>query len=102
MEQILSIPGDATHSKHAFFNTSGISCKNCHRITRDGPDVGPELTTIGKQYDRVQLLESILEPSKRIDPKYVTYLVETKAGGILTGLLIEQSAEGDRAQGRSK
>ena len=33
------------------------------------------------------MLESILEPSKLIDPKYVTYLVETKDGRVLSGLL---------------
>lgn len=51
-----------------------------------------KLTTIGKKYNRAQLLESILEPSKLIDPKYVTHLVETKDGQVLSGLLIERNA----------
>ena len=60
---------------------------NCHRIAGVGSTLGPDLSEIGKKYTRAQILESILEPSKFIDPKYVTYLVETTDGKVLTGLL---------------
>ncbi len=89
-EQILSLPGDPARGQRVFFETSGVSCKNCHRIRKDGKEVGPELTTIGKRLSRVQLLESILEPSKAIDPKFVTYLAETDDGRTLTGLLLNK------------
>ena len=55
--------------------------------------MGPELTLIGKKFNRLQLLESILEPSKVIDPKYVTYTIETKQGKLHSGLVIEKSGE---------
>lgn len=87
-EQILSLTGDALRGKQVFFETSGVSCKNCHRIQKEGKEIGPELTAIGKKYSRVQLLESMLEPSKLIDPKYVTYLAETDDGRLLNGLLV--------------
>ena len=45
------------------------------------------MTTIGKKLSRGQLLESIVEPSKRVDPQFVTYLAETTDGRLLTGLL---------------
>ena len=89
-EQILSLPGDADRGKRVFFETSGVSCKNCHRIQKEGKEIGPELTTIGKKYSRAQLLESILEPSKLIDPKYVTYLAELDDGRLVTGLLLKK------------
>jgi len=89
-EQILSLPGDARRGKLVFFETSGVSCKNCHRIQKEGKEIGPELTTIGKKYTRAQLLESILEPSKLIDPKYVTYLAELDDGRLVTGLLLKK------------
>jgi putative heme-binding domain-containing protein len=92
-DQILSLSGDSTRGRNVFFNTSGVACKNCHRINKDGKEVGPELTTIGKKLSPVQLLENILEPSKRIDPKYVTYLVETTNGRLFTGLLVEKTDE---------
>jgi putative heme-binding domain-containing protein len=91
-EQILSLQGDPAQGKQIFFDTSGVSCKNCHRIQNDGTEVGPELTRIGNKLTRAQLLESILEPSKLVDPKYVTYLAETDDGRILTGLLVTNDA----------
>lgn len=89
-DQILSLPGDPARGKHVFFGMAGVSCKNCHRVQSDGKEVGPDLTTIGKKLTRAQLLESVLEPSKLIDPKYVTYLAETDDGRILTGLLLKK------------
>ena len=91
--QILSLAGDASRGKQVFFATAGVQCKNCHRIDKEGKEVGPDLTAISKKYDRAQLLESILEPSKRIDPKYVTYLAETNQGRLLTGLLVAKDAQ---------
>jgi len=92
-EQILKLAGDAARGKQIFFNTAGVQCKNCHRVRNEGKEVGPELTAIAKKKNREQLLESILEPSKRIDPKYVTYLVETTRGRLLTGLLVKKDAK---------
>src|SRR5206468_2279785 len=88
--QILSLSGDPARGRHVFFETTGVSCKNCHRIQKEGTEVGPDLTAIGKKLTPAQLLESILEPSKLIEPKYVTYLVETDEGRLLTGLLVHK------------
>jgi putative heme-binding domain-containing protein len=91
--QILAIPGDAARGKEIFLRTAGVSCGNCHRVGNEGTELGPELTLIGKKYDRPALLESILEPSKVIDPKYITYLIETRDGRVLSGLLVERNDE---------
>ena len=85
--QILSLVGDASKGRKLFFETASVNCKNCHRVQKDGKEIGPELTGIGKKLTKEQLLESLLEPSKRIDPKYVTYLAETIDGRLQTGLL---------------
>ncbi|MEX2286396.1 MAG: PQQ-dependent sugar dehydrogenase [Planctomycetaceae bacterium] len=90
-EQLLSIAGDVARGRQTFFNTSGIVCKNCHRIGKEGKQVGPELTEVGKKNDRAKLLESMLEPSKVIDPKFAAWVVETKDGLVHTGLLVERT-----------
>lgn len=89
-EQILSLSGDSARGQRVFFENAAVSCKNCHRIQKEGKEVGPELTTIGKKLTRAQLLESMLEPSKLIDPKYVTYVAELDDGRLLTGLLVSK------------
>ena len=70
-----------------------MQCKNCHRIGGQGTEIGPELTQIGKKYNQAQILEAIIEPSKAIDTKFATYLVETKRGKVHTGLLVKRDAE---------
>lgn len=89
--QILSLVGDSQRGEKLFHATAGVTCVNCHRVDQAGKEVGPDLTTIGKKLNRAQLLESILEPSKTVDPKYATWIVETDDGRVLTGILIEKT-----------
>ena len=51
----------------------------------------PDLTQVATRLSRPLILESLLEPSKTIDPKYLTYTAETAAGMLVTGLLIEKN-----------
>jgi putative heme-binding domain-containing protein len=86
-EQILKLTGNAQRGKELFFKSAGLQCASCHRIAGVGSTLGPDLSEIGKKYTKAQILESILEPSKFIDPKYVAYLVETSDGKVFTGML---------------
>jgi uncharacterized repeat protein (TIGR03806 family) len=88
---LLAKPGDAERGRELFFNTEGVQCRTCHKIDQTGGDLGPELRDIARKSSRAEILESILEPSKRIDPKFVSYLVETAQGRVFTGLLVSRS-----------
>jgi putative heme-binding domain-containing protein len=90
-KRILAIVGDRRRGKRLFETTSGVQCRNCHRIGTIGQQVGPDLSLIGKKYKRFQILENLLEPSKQIDEKFITYLVETTDGRVITGLLVEKN-----------
>jgi putative heme-binding domain-containing protein len=92
-EQILALKGDAGRGRDLFFKSAGLQCISCHRIAGQGSTLGPDLSAIGKKYGRGQILESILEPSKSVDPAYVMYLAETKDGQVYTGLLGQKTAE---------
>jgi putative heme-binding domain-containing protein len=70
-----------------------LQCLKCHTIRGVGGAVGPDLSVIGKKASRENLIESILYPSKAIADQYVTWVIETKAGLVLTGLLIEETPE---------
>jgi putative heme-binding domain-containing protein len=85
--------GDAERGRLLFHEQASVTCRNCHRVGASGKQVGPELTGIGKKYDRRQLLESLLEPSRRIDPAFVTYVVQTDDGRSLTGVVVERTDE---------
>jgi len=86
-QSILRLEGDAREGRKMFFSSASVQCKSCHKIGSEGGNVGPELSRIGKKLDRRQLLQAIAEPSKDIDPKFLTYLVETSDGLVFRGLL---------------
>ena len=90
-ESILALKGDVAAGRELFFKSAGLQCLTCHRVQGTGGMVGPDLSEIGKKYSRAQILESILQPSKFIDPKYATYLVETHDGTVATGLLASRN-----------
>lgn len=91
-EAILSLRGDAARGKQLFAQSTGMQCRNCHKLEGVGNALGPDLAGIAKKQSRGQVLESLLEPSKTIDAKFVTYLVETKEGKVFTGLLTIKTA----------
>jgi putative heme-binding domain-containing protein len=88
---ILTLPGDSARGLAVFTTNSAAQCKSCHKAGDIGETVGPDLTKIGSKYDKAALLDQILEPSKTIDPAYVTHLVETKDGKIISGLLVQKT-----------
>ncbi len=90
-EQILSLKGDAGRGRELFFKSGGLQCVNCHRVGGTGATLGPDLSQVGKKLTRGQILESLLEPSKTIDPPYVAYLLETTDGKFTTGLLASKT-----------
>jgi putative heme-binding domain-containing protein len=92
-DEILKITGDAKRGERIFRQSTAARCKSCHSVNGEGATLGPDLSAIGKKYDRAALLETILQPSKAISHEYVPHLVETSAGLTYLGLLVEKNAE---------
>jgi uncharacterized repeat protein (TIGR03806 family) len=88
--ELLKLAGDAARGKELFHKTAGVQCRNCHRIAGDGTELGPDLSQIGKKLDRSKLLESILDPSRNIEPQFVTWVIETIDGKVASGLLVRK------------
>jgi putative heme-binding domain-containing protein len=86
---ILALAGDPKRGEEVFFAKES-KCADCHKVGDKGLSVGPELTAIGKTRTKTDLLESLLEPSRRIDPQYTSYLVKTLDGRSFTGLLVKR------------
>lgn len=89
----LSKKGDSARGKDLFFNINKSQCLKCHRLGMQGETIGPDLTSVGKRFTRIHLVESILQPSRSIAPSYETLLVQLKDGRILTGTKVEENAK---------
>ncbi|HZY86684.1 MAG TPA: HEAT repeat domain-containing protein [Gemmataceae bacterium] len=81
--------GDAARGRAVF---EKASCLKCHKYGKDGEGVGPDLTTLSKRFQRADVLESIVYPSKVISDQYRSTLIVTKKGQQLNGLA---AAQGD-------
>lgn len=90
-EQILALPGDAGRGEAVFLRSGAASCSKCHRVKGHGAEIGPDLSQIGRKYERRALLETIMNPSAGIAPEYVPYVVETDAGKVYAGFLADQN-----------
>ena len=49
---------------------TAANCLKCHKVGTRGGQIGPDLTNVAKRFNAPQILESIIEPSKVVDPKY--------------------------------
>jgi putative heme-binding domain-containing protein len=81
--------GDAEKGKLQFT----ARCAVCHSLFGEGGKIGPELTG----YDRSNAdfwLDNLFMPSMEIREGFGAYIVKTKSGQILTGLMDAQDANG--------
>jgi cytochrome c oxidase cbb3-type subunit III len=86
------LKGDPVAGRKVFFDEkSKGQCAKCHTIDREGGRVGPPLDRIAARRSPEFIMESILEPSKDIDPNYEAVLVVTTKGTAITGLRVNES-----------
>jgi putative membrane-bound dehydrogenase-like protein len=78
--------GDPTRGKKLFDDAEGLGCIRCHSVAGKGGAIGPDLSTIGAQFSRELLAESILYPSRSIREGYQVYTVKTRRGDFYDGL----------------
>jgi putative heme-binding domain-containing protein len=86
---IEKLSGNVDNGSHIF----GRVCASCHKIGKVGYTFGPELTDVGKRLNRHDIVESIIEPSKKVDPKYVTTTILTNDGKVDTGFILSKTKD---------
>ena len=89
----LTHDGDPRRGQQLFFNVNGVACLRCHAVAGEGGTVGPDLTTIGSQFGRAALIESILYPSKVVREGYQQYTIGLVDEESITGALRAESAD---------
>lgn len=87
IDAIARLTADAALGKTVF----KTSCGACHRVGTTGNEIGPELTTIGKKFDKVSMLDAIINPSAAIVFGYEPWLVNTKDGESVFGFLVSDN-----------
>jgi putative membrane-bound dehydrogenase-like protein len=83
----LQMAGHAEEGKKIYLER----CASCHRVGTDGFALGPDLVTV-KNSGREKLLVNILDPNREVASQYSAYLVETKDGESILGIIVNDTA----------
>ena len=83
--EILALQGNAKRGR-TVFRRAAILCVNCHRAEGQGREFGPALDGIDRRFNREQILEQILRPSKIIHPDY-----QLRQAGDLVGIILSRN-----------
>ncbi|MDB6140546.1 MAG: putative rane-bound dehydrogenase, partial [Verrucomicrobiaceae bacterium] len=79
-------PGDAAKG-HMIFTAA---CSICHQIGTEGKLVGPQLTGMGA-HGPGELIVSVIDPNREVDPSFWAWNVIKKNGEALAGVIVSEN-----------
>lgn len=82
----LSARGEVARGREIFRET----CSRCHLLDGMGSEVGPDLMDVVRR-PKKYFLAKILDPNLNIAPGYETYVIETRSGATVTGVIARES-----------
>ena len=86
-QRSLQLEGNPGRGKELFKKT----CSACHQLDGVGATVGADLKGVRSQ-GAAALLLNILDPNRDVKPKFLSYVVQTTDGRVLSGLIRSESA----------
>jgi putative heme-binding domain-containing protein len=78
--------GDANLGKIVYKN----QCSKCHQHQGEGVKIGPDMTGMAA-HPKKELLIHIMDPNRDVEGNFRQYVVSTKGGKILTGMLASET-----------
>lgn len=88
-------PRDATDDELASGRKSfeRLGCAQCHRFQQQGGGAGPNLDEVAARLKPTELLEAIVDPSKKVAPEFATTIFELADGRVMEGRILEETAD---------
>lgn len=84
--------GDPERGADLFFSTK-TACSSCHKIGREGGEIGPDLSKLSTRLKPAEIVESILWPRRRVADGYSAIAVATEDGKVVQGYRISENAD---------
>lgn len=81
--------GDVVAGERLFFHPRIARCAVCHQVDGRGGNIGPDLSHAAQLGQR-RLIESIVQPSREIAPKFTAWTLVTADGKVRTGVLVTE------------
>ncbi len=82
--------GDSVRGERVF-RRGDLGCMKCHAIGKAGGNIGPDLGPLGGSSPMDYVISSILDPNASIKEEYLTKVISTTSGQVVTGIVVERS-----------
>jgi putative heme-binding domain-containing protein len=76
------------HRGETVFRRNELQCLKCHAIGGAGGLVGPDLISVGASAQVDYLIESLIEPAKKVKENFHSVVVITDGGRVVTGIAV--------------
>ena len=84
---VLKLEGVPERGKAIFKN----NCATCHQVEGVGNEIGPSLLAMHNRGAEAMLL-AVLDPNREVNPQYLEYLIVSRTGRLITGLISAETA----------
>lgn len=81
--------GDAKAGRQVFSRI----CVSCHKVGTEGAELGPDLTNVGERLKRAEIVESLIDPNAKVDPKFNATNISTKDGDEYSGIVASEAGD---------
>ena len=78
--------GNAAKGRAIFEKNTAVYCLRCHKIRREGGEVGPDLSDVGKKQNREYIAAAIIHPNAAIAQGFETVVVALNDGKVISGV----------------
>lgn len=90
MVSAVKTKGDAKRGE-AIFRRKELSCLKCHAIGGAGGKVGPDMISLGGSAQLDYIVDSLLNPNKKVKENYNAVTVVTDQGKVFSGVLVRRT-----------
>ncbi len=80
---------NAARGEDVYLRRQQLLCMSCHAIGESGGLIGPNMVSLGSSAPVDYIIESLLEPSKKVNEGYHMTMITTKAGQIVSGGIVQ-------------
>jgi putative heme-binding domain-containing protein len=80
------------------FRAATSACLSCHKVGKEGGDVGPNLSTVGTCIPPEEIVEGVFWPNRTVKPGFQAVAVEVANGQFIQGIVKEETSKGIELQ----
>lgn len=84
------VSGDVAAGKEIFYRKQAPKCWICHAVGNEQERAGPNLHDVGGRNSREELLDSLLNPTRKITDGFTAEIIESRSRGLVIGVVARE------------